>query len=361
MAYNEDTDTLLIQSAADNSLSQGSTASADPDDLILVQRGDTLYQAKVSDLPSGPTAPPSNVAINLKQDAVNANRFTSNSFTTEVTGDDIEGVELKGEVTGALGLEAATLPITNNAYPGTSSTEVVLTLTDATNLDGETFAVGDVVKASGSHTPVSDEIVKVEAVSLWNKNNWSAVTQGNPNGTYVWPKTFNGNDTDPGANGVSNSVPYAVILPVPVSGTIRISTNVNSGNVPISYEPNPNVNNSAHWVTVSSNTDFVAAQPITAFGVYSTPQIRAIYVNGLMLVDSSVIGDGPPSSNINLTLSDKKDIELFQVGDVVQDGGTKRSLRQEWSDDIPMVVGIKTKNNGCLMAVQVPSGRAEAA
>ena len=109
MAYNEDTDTLLIQSSADNSLNQGTTASADPDDLILVQRGDTLYQAKVSDLPSGPTSPPSNLAIELKQDNINATRFTSNSFTTEITGNDIDDVELKGEITGALGIDAATL------------------------------------------------------------------------------------------------------------------------------------------------------------------------------------------------------------------------------------------------------------
>jgi len=331
MAYNEDTDTLLIQSAADNSLSQGSKASADPDDLILVQRGDTLYQAKVSDLPSGPVAPPSNVAINLKQDAVNADRFTSNSFTTEVTGNDIEGVELKGEVTGALGLEAATLPITNNAYPGTNSTEVVLTLTDATNLDGKTFAKDDVVKSSASHTPVSDSIVKVEAASYSNS---VRAIQGDfyePPGYAYGPESLFDGDLNTamymsGNSDTTNSLPAKMVVDLNIQNVTKLRIYVKSasmaGEAIANNGSTTGSSSTTGWIDISNPPSHLTSITMgpSAFASNSW-NVGAIEVNDVILLDSD--------AGTKLTLSGPTDIKLFQAGDAVQ--GDVWNQSQVWS------------------------------
>ena len=300
---------------------QGTTASADPDDLILVQRGDTLYQAKVSDLPSGPTSPPSNVAIELKQDSVNANRFTSNSFTTEITGDDIEAVELKGEVTGALGLEAATLPITNNVYSGTDSTEVVLTLVDDSNLDGTTFAVNDVVK-SRSYTPTTSTIKTVISGVI---DYSSYLVQPDQTAT----SSFDGNLTSYSYPTAPNSVWTWEYTPTLTYSTIKVYTSYTGTK---GGSPSVKVNGVEVLDIVPDYTGdalFLDETALAAKGVISplrsieivsssaagnTAVLQGVEINGNLLVDNEgnaqiLTFAGDASTN--------PDLKLFQTGDVV--------------------------------------------
>ena len=138
-------------------------------DYMLIQRGIESFKVTCEDvkdqLGGGGTTPPVLDSVVLSQDTpIDANRFTGKSFTSTPTnsGGDAATLEMTGTVTGVLGIKAGSDPITANAYPGTSSTDVVLTLEGTTNL-GDVIQVGDTVTANVGYTPETDTIGEVTA------------------------------------------------------------------------------------------------------------------------------------------------------------------------------------------------------
>ena len=138
-------------------------------DYMLIQRGIESFKVTCEDvkdqLGGGGTTAPVLDSVVLSQDgSPDANRFTSKSFTSTPinSGGDAATLEMTGTVTGVLGIKAGSDPITTNAYPGTSSTDVVLTLEGETNL-GDVIQVGDTVTANVSYTPETDAISSVTA------------------------------------------------------------------------------------------------------------------------------------------------------------------------------------------------------
>ena len=122
-------------------------------------------------------------SVVLTQDQTNADRFTNNSFTTTINYDfqpnPIPTIEMTAEVTGNLGFNAATSPITANGYSGTADgTSVTLTLETDANL-GTAFEVGDVVIANATYTPTTSNIAKVEGSAQgWEALNQNSLFQG---------------------------------------------------------------------------------------------------------------------------------------------------------------------------------------
>lgn len=138
-------------------------------DLMLVNRDGVTYTVTGEEIKDSiqPQQEPDITSVVLTQNQVNANRYTSNQFTTTVTyAEDPyppQSVEMTAKVVGALSIEAGTDLITSNDYTGTASTSVPLTLNSDIYLTDGTFEVGDVVKASASHTPRTSSIVSIQA------------------------------------------------------------------------------------------------------------------------------------------------------------------------------------------------------
>ena len=85
MAYNDTTDNLIVQDSSTNQLKAASSLKdADKSDLLMVQRGDTLYQARVDQVVQF-ESPPSIYEVKLTEDDTEDPRYTDQEFTFETT------------------------------------------------------------------------------------------------------------------------------------------------------------------------------------------------------------------------------------------------------------------------------------
>ena len=192
MSTLQDNDLFVYQEAATGdtkAVANSNRSSLDDEDLFVVYRpsDDKNYKVKSSDVGGGAADAPnvSNVVLTQVGDP-NANRFTSNSFTSTVTNSG--GLAAVGEMTakvvGQLGVKAGSSPITDNTYTGTAAgTSVALTLADETNL-GDTIAQGDTVTANVSYTPTTSTIDSIE-----NSLPLTVTADGNFGG-YSWDFVF---------------------------------------------------------------------------------------------------------------------------------------------------------------------------
>ena len=136
MSTINDTDQFLVQRGS-TSYKQSAVdlmSTIQDTDLMLVQRGTVSFKVTCEDvkdqLGGGGTSEPVLDSVTLAQNTpVDANRYTGKSFTstTANSGGVATTLEMTGSVTGNLNIQAGSDPITTNAYPGTGSTDVVLT------------------------------------------------------------------------------------------------------------------------------------------------------------------------------------------------------------------------------------------
>ena len=285
----------------------------------------------------GSFTPPALANNVLTQDQVNANRFTGNSFTSTLTNTGGEATDclMTATVTGTLAIEAGTQPITTNAYPGTSSTEVELTLEGAANLGGGVFEVDDIVKANESYTPTTSLIAEFEnkvytdgtivapaACVAVDENGTTLTVNGPWNDDYLnyW---FDGTEVSysgPGGAGGSNAISYTFANPIPIGSSLEISivkggSNPNGGTFKVNgtdVMPQLSAQSSTaglpHKFTITgfSELSSLMCNNIDAAGGYA--YIAAIYIDGEILTNDGKV----------ITLPDETDIALFQAGDVVQ-------------------------------------------
>ena len=170
------------------------TGKLEDTDLLLVNRDGTTYTVTGLEVKesAGPRAAPELQTVTLTQDAVNSNRYTSNSFTTSAVSvpgsEEVQNLGLRAAVTGALTVAAATTEITD--YDGET-----ITLFDDSNL-GVEFETGDVVKQNASHTPVTSEIATVTDnpaptgnENLYDGNPDTYMSWGTSSDSYNWSLT----------------------------------------------------------------------------------------------------------------------------------------------------------------------------
>ena len=139
-------------------------AELQDNDLVLVNREGTTYTITGEEIRESITneIAPNITSVVLEQDQTNGDRYTSNSFTSRVNYSEDPfppaSVEMVAKVEGVLGLDAGTSSIVQNNYPGTTSTEVELQLTNTQFIDDGVFEVGDEVKANVGYTPETSDI-----------------------------------------------------------------------------------------------------------------------------------------------------------------------------------------------------------
>ena len=175
MSTINDTDQFLVQ-RGQNSYKQSAVdlmSTIADTDLMLIQRGTESFKVTCEDVKDqlggggAPSAPVLDSVTLAQNPPVDANRYTGKSFTstTANSGGVATTLEMTGSVTGNLNIKAGSDPITTNAYPGTGSTDVVLTLAGETNL-GDVIEVGDTVTANVSYTPETSQIDSVSVSTL---------------------------------------------------------------------------------------------------------------------------------------------------------------------------------------------------
>ena len=280
----------------------------------------------------GDFEPPVLVSNTLTQDDVNGNRFTNNSFTSTLnnTGGDATDCLMTATVTGAVAIVAGTQPITTNAYPGTGSTEVELTLEGAANLGGGVFEVDDEVKANASYTPETDLITTVEDIYDWNQSQtWSNAPQsGTPYPGYAWSNAFNTNFSD-AASGSSYSysnINLSAFNLVDSQGIILgTTTPIYGTNESLKVNGIEQSSETSTYLGLDDDSVSMYRLNATTLGLVEVNGyvgISYFKVNGQKLIDFGFTGSTKIGNKI--TLPSEKDIELFQAGDVVQgvEGGS---------------------------------------
>ena len=129
----QETDQLLVnRDSTTQIVTVKQMAELQDNDLMLVNRDGTTYTATGKEIKDSVQqgVDPDITSVVLTQDQFNADRYTSNQFTTTVNYSQPPfppaQVSMTAEVTGALGLVAGTDEITTNNYPGTASSSAVL-------------------------------------------------------------------------------------------------------------------------------------------------------------------------------------------------------------------------------------------
>ena len=268
--------------------------------------------------------PPVLFSNTLTQDQVNGDRFTNNSFTSTLnnTGGDATDCLMTATVTGALAIQAGTQPITTNAYPGTSSTEVALTLEGTANLGDGVFEVNDVVKANESYTPETALISKVQTNSEivgWTLSGFdinAGVYYTNPGQDYTSTLAFSGGT--PGSSYIRFVVSNVEVTGCTITGDALDAPVV----VDFSNVVNPGDGAAVTFFPTTASGDLL----VSFTG--STGQTNIIKID----TDTSVENYGaqyallaPSQVGPFLTLSSEQDIKLFQTDDVVQRTGWDQS------------------------------------
>ena len=236
--YNDDQ--FVVESNGQLSTVQNQNrASLDGEDLFLVQRGTTLYKVKASDVSTGggdnDGAPVLNTVTLAQDGAIDGNRFTGKSFTSTLStsgGFAATTAEMTKIITGQLGLNAGSEPITANGYTGTDSTSIPLTLEGATNLT-DVIQQGNTVIASSSYTPETDAIASVANADIRYLGDWVGATVRTGN---IWQNNTAQHDIDQLFNGTTTpyspggSNEYATITFDPPIPTTRLRLRATTSN-----------------------------------------------------------------------------------------------------------------------------------
>ena len=307
-----------------------SSGSLRDTDLVLVSREvngvPTLFKA-TGDRFGSPSNPPNITAVNLTQNDTNQTRFTSNSFTSNVSGieeNPLAVTTMTAEVSGSLSIEAATQPITSNGFTKSTDANIPLTLEGSFNL-GDVFAVDDVVQANESYTPTTDTISSVTSTSAWNQDAlWSNSLTCNQGFFGSRPKedAFDGTTSEYAASsGTAGDITFTSPVAFPAGCKVEVWCNTSSN-----ARHDVFVNGGAkqvvpggEWVELTYNAGDEAAFVIIIRDDGSgNTNFNAIRINGLILVDSNVPGPAPAGPSKIINLPTEKDIQLFQAGDIVQ-------------------------------------------
>ena len=311
MSTIQDNDQFLVQRGA-TTYKQSAVnlmSTIQDTDLMLVQRGTESFRVTCEDVKDqlgggggGSTAPLLYDVILAQNAPIDANRYTGKSFTTTVVnaGGAATTLEMTGTVTGALGIKAGSDPIAVNAYPGTSSTDVVLTLEGEANL-GDVIEVGNTVTASASYTPETSEIASVSS-------GYSAPDFPNIGSSGGWDSSA-ANLIDGNSSTFAQSKGGTGSNPVVLTGTFNVGDELTfdiqngTGNTRIYDEPN----NKYYFAT--DGVPIVLTSATNLFKLHD-------YTSNDTIVKWNLRG----KSTTVITLPTNKDINLFQVGDVVQGG-----------------------------------------
>ena len=336
--YNDDQ--FVVESNGQVSTVQNQNRSSlNGEDLFLVQRGTTLYKVKASDVSTGgggSDGAPVLSTVTLTQDgAIDGNRFTSKSFTStlDTSGGAATTAEMTATITGELGLNAGSEPITANGYTGTDSTSIPLTLEGTTNLT-DVIQEGDTVVASSSYTPETDAIASIGSADIQYLGNWVGATvrtgniwQGNT-AQYDVDQMFNGTTTPYSPGGANEYATITFDPPIPTtrlrlrattsnqnSDAYLVINGVDFGNATRSFPTGGGVTTApTTWTAISNVPDTITTLSIGWKSSWSA--CSGIEINNVELrqgVPLDVV-----TGNTKLTLSSEKDIALFQAGDLVQ-------------------------------------------
>ena len=330
-------DNIIV--SRDNSIFQVDMANSGQikeTDYILVNRDGVLYKASGNAIGSSPQEPVIDTAI-LSQDQINLDRFTSNSFTTQVVGPD-ESPEgqtyLSATVEGPLSTQAATDPIATNTYSG--GDEIPLTLDSTVNL-GNIFEPNDAVTTNTSYTPQTSLITGVTVKSKWKQDAlYSSFGNGAVHSaTYDGTKAFNSSiaattDNTIAPNAASGSWIWEYPDGIPFT-ELKFTLSKHTGWQYDSFKINDVAITDESMEMIGSWSPYA---PTTFAPTYKSdigntlykieilfwkagPALGAVYVDGQMLVDNTVVTNPPTQTDVDLTNS--QDINLLQVDDSVYD------------------------------------------
>jgi hypothetical protein len=299
-------------------------------DWMLIQRGENSFKVSAQDvkdqLGSGEGGDPVIISTALVQDQTNSNRFTGNSFTTEVNGAQVAQLKMEASVTGALSIEGTTDVVEENNSTGSSS--IPLKLKTDFNLNNGTFEVGDVVQTSGTYQPVTSEITNVTQALNMVASNWGSpgrVLNGDQS-TKGSSVNFSASDTDEWGTidfgeeiDVTSFNAFTRILSVP--NQFRLVDE--AGNVVHFVQDFPT--QGANPTVIYSGLPIKARyyqQRVFNGGIWTSDDFHTFNLNGPQVICSNVdvaAGTGTYElDNTILEFADNTDLKYFQAGDVVK-------------------------------------------
>ena len=286
---------------------------------------------------------PSVASVTLVQNApIDANRFTGKSFTTMLEGNAPDQLAMTGQVVGVLAVGIGTDPIVTDDVDGQAPVE--LTLQSDLNLGTNAIEVGDKVKANTIYKPKTSTIA-----SVGPNNTYDGDITGGVGNEPTWTvanseRAFDGSlDTyatvqcgasdqignyrfmftaiDPVAGGIPYTSKVRVHIQTYYNSALNdpyfewgASTQIginNGGKTKLDNSKAPN-----GWFDVANGSGVLESFDISCWalgtGPGNGPKIRAFEVDGEILINNQ----------IELTLEDNTDINLFQTGDIVQTSGT---------------------------------------
>ena len=304
------------------------TGKLEDTDLLLVNRDGTTYTVTGLEVKesAGPRAAPELQTVTLTQDAVNSNRYTSNSFTTSAVSvpgsEEVQNLGLRAAVTGALTVAAATTEITD--YDGET-----ITLFDDSNL-GVEFETGDVVKQNASHTPVTSEIATVTDnpaptgnENLYDGNPDTYMSWGTSSDSYNWSLT-----QDPG---------------IPHNGTIELYWQLNGT---AAYGDSMSIYSGGETYTIplTNNSSGVgritgAKSPFTGFAGGGVRTSSASFYAKKLVLDGVEV-----RANTDLVFDDDSELILFQAGDLIYEENIGKKFN--WSDYVKRLVDSSQSFDG---------------
>lgn len=299
-------------------------ANLEDTDLMLVNRDGVTYTVTGEEIKDSIQIEqePDITNLVLTQNQVNADRYTSNQFTSTVSFSKDPfppaSIQMTAKVEGVLGLEASTSAIISNDYVGTSSTSVPLELADNTFLNDGTFEVGDVVKASESYTPETDTIDNVVEVFGGPQTTWSAYWSGQTLGSYTPDRMF----SDSGLTAFESAATWTVPDGSPgikVEESLTMIYALKAGQYIRINDIAVPQNDSGNRIDVSSLFTFpleIRKIEISA-NTGNGPDLRGgpcFYADGVGIYNETQ----KEFAGTVISLSSEKDIELFQVDDVLQ-------------------------------------------
>ena len=320
-----------------------SSGSLRDTDLVLASREvngvPTLFKVTGDKFGKSPAAPEI-AAVVLQQNSSNANRFTGNSFTSIVGSNEESPTAptlMTAEVEGALSIEAATEPITTNAYSSSSETSVPLTLDGTFNL-GDPFEVGDVVLANESYSPTTSTIAEVSAASV-TTNGTTATATGWGNNDF--PLDGNVGTQAPSQNNTSGVITFSQDLQNVTK--VEVNTRFLSTGTATLSEGGTTVATKSFTGSFTQDWFTIYEGPPISFDKYEqqmeyqgTPtsdDFYAMRINDQFVVcpgGTGTVMNPITSPNTIIELEDNTDIQLFQTGDLISQESNFNQTEQ-WS------------------------------
>lgn len=354
MSNIKDTDTYLVsREGTEFKVKSEDTSNLRDTDLFWVQREGVNYSVTADQVNAGGQIQEPELSLVTLSKTTTGDRYTDQQFLTAPSfttpGNPAPTVGLKAEVTGALSIVGATDEIvgisagTNYTDTSTFTDVGIETLTLASDANLETFKAGDAVKQNNSPvTPVSSTITNVGVVQLANKSAiWSSNCTQDPNWGFNanFRGMFNGDNT---ISGDWRGNTYFTISPgIQVNSSLELRMSAEGPDLTTQLKLNgQHLNPPITLGSVVRSFTFDIDAPINITRVELDPPLNSAsggyrckvwewIVDGLVLIDS----DSPVElDQTSLTLTDTTDLDLFEVGDVVQ--GPFWNQSEVWSNNL---------------------------